>query len=115
MGIGTTGIMAKNQSGNLVKLASQQEILSKNIMKAYGKKDNGMAALAVIQTLENGQMKLKSDIHNAEIDNLLVFLGVCLGDLKKAVQQPYTPDNVSVVADLSASISEGNHYIAQAL
>jgi len=113
--LSTTGAMAKNTADYLVKLASKQEALSQNIIKAYKRQDKGTAALAVIEALESGQTKLKSDIDNAEIDYLLVYLNSCLDNLRVVIKKPYSPDNAELVADLSASISEGNHYIVQSL
>ena len=115
MSLSTTGVMAKNNTDHLVKLASKQEVLSQNIIKAYKKQDNGSSALAVIAVLESEHTKLKSNIRNAEIDNLLIYLNICLGDLKKVLQKPYSSQNAQLVADLSASLSEGSHYIGQSL
>ena len=115
IGLSTTGAVAKSNTDYLLKLASKQEVLSKNIIKAYKNQDKGTSALAVIKTIESGQVKLKSDIHNPEIDYLLVFLNNCLDDLKIVVQKPYSLDNAELVADLSASIAEGSYYIAQSL
>lgn len=115
MSLSTTGVMAKNNTDHLVKLASKQEVLSQNIINAYKKQDNGSSALVVIKALELGQTKLKSDIHNPEIDNLLVFLNICLDDLRVVVKKPYSSGNAQLVADLSASISEGSQYIQQSL
>ena len=115
MSLSTTGVMAKNNTDHLVKLASKQEVLSQNIIKAYKKQDNGSSALVVIKALELGQTKLKSDIHNPEIDNLLVFLNICLDDLRVVVKKPYSSHNAQLVADLSDSISEGSQYISQSL
>ena len=115
MSLSTTGAMAKSNTNHLVKLVSKQEVLSQNIIKAYKKQDNGSSVLVVIKALELGQTKLKSDIHNPEINNLLVFLNICLDDLKVVVNQPYSPDNAQLVADLSDSIFEGSQYIRQSL
>ena len=115
MSLSTTGVMAKNSTDHLVKLASKQEVLSQNIIKAYKKQDNGSSVLVVIKALELGQTKLKSDIHNAEIDNLLVFLNICLDDLRVVVKKPYSSHNAQLVADLSDSIFEGSQYIRQSL
>jgi len=113
--LSTTGIMAKGNTDHIIKLVSKQETLSKNIIKAYKKQDNGSSVLVVIKALELGQTKLKSDIHNPEIDNLLVFLNICLDDLRAVVKQPYSSNNAQLVADLSDSISEGSLYIRQSL
>ncbi len=115
IGLSTTGVMAKGDTDYLLKLASKQEVLSQNIIKAYKKQDKGSSALSVIRALESGQMKLKSDISNPDIDYLLVFLNNCLDNLKVVVKKPYSSDNAALVADLSASISEGSHYIVQSL
>ena len=115
MSLSTTGVMAKNNTDHLVKLVSKQEVLSQNIIEAYKKQDKGSSALVVIKALESGQTKLKSDIHNPEIDNLLVFLNICLDDLRVVVKKPYSSHNAQLVADLSDSISEGSQYIRHSL
>lgn len=115
LGLGTTALIAKSNTDDLVKLASKQEMLSQNIIKAYKKQDKGSSALAVIKRLESGQIKLKSDIQNPEIDYLLVYLNNCLDNLKIVVQKPYSLENARRIADLSASIAEGSDYIAKSL
>ena len=113
MGIGTTGAMAKNNT-HMLKLANKQEALSRSIVNAYTKHDSS-SALASLKILISGQNKLKSQISNPEISNLLVYLSLCLKDLEKIVKKPYASQNVQKVADLSASLSEGNHYIMASL
>jgi len=114
MGLSTAVACAKSHT-DLVKLASKQERLAQNINKAYKKQDKGLSALSVINTLESGYTKLKSDIHNAEINNLLLYLNICLSDLKKVVKQPYSTQNARKVSELCDSFSEGSHYIAASL
>ena len=111
IGLGTTAAVANTQ--HLVQLASKQEKLSHTIMKAYQSKSP--STLVLLKDLESGQLKLKSNIHTPEIANLLKYLNLCLKDLKQAVKQPYSTHNARLVADLSASISEGNRYIARSL
>ena len=113
IGLGTTSVMAKSDT-QLVDLASKQETLSHNINNAYKKQDN-RSVLLTLKTLESGHKKLRSQINNPEISNLLVYLSLCLKDLKEIVQQPHTSQNTQKVADLSDSISEGNHYIIATL
>jgi len=111
----STCIMAKDNTDSLVKLASKQEVLSQNIIEAYKKQDKGSSVLVVIKALESGQTTLKSEIEDSEIGNLLVFLNICLDDLRVLVKKPYSSSNAQLVADLSASISEGSQYIRQSL
>jgi hypothetical protein len=113
--LGTTGALATGESSALLKLVSKQEALSQNIIQAYKKKDRGSSALAMIDALESGHQTLKSSIDDPEIDYLLVYLKTCLNDLKSVVKQPYSPQNAKLVNDLSASLNEGNRYIARAL
>jgi hypothetical protein len=113
--LGTTGVMAKGNTGNLLKLASKQETLSQNIVQAYKKQDRGSSAIALISALESGQMKLKSNIDNPELDDLLTYLKTCLNDLKTVVKKPYSTQNARLVGELSASLSEGSRYIAKSL
>jgi len=115
VGLYTTGIMAQSNTDELAKLASKHETLSKNIVTAYSKKDRGMSALVIIDTLESEQIKLKSKIDNPEISNLLIFLTMCVKDLKTVVKKPYSSKNAELVADLSTSIQEGSHYIRQSI
>jgi len=115
IGLSTTGAIAKSNTDQLLQLAAKHETLSQNIIEAYKKQDRGSSALALIDTLESGQKRLKANIKDPEIDYLLVYLNSCLNDLKKVVKQPYSKTNAQLIATLSASIWEGNHYIAQTL
>ncbi len=113
IGLVTTSSVANTQNTHLIELASKQEKLSKNIMQSYAK--DHASTLKLIQEFESRQNKLKSTIRIPEIVNLLKYLNFCVNNLKKVVKQPYNKDNARLVADLSASLSEGNHYIAQTL
>jgi len=113
--LSTTDTMAKGNTAHLVKLLGKQEKLSQDITIAYKKQDKGSSALLLIDAIESGQNMLKSNIDNAEIDNLLTYLGICLKDLKVAVKRPYSLKNAQLVADLSDSLLEGSHYIGQSL
>ena len=115
VGFAATTTMAGENTGYLLQLASKQEMLSQNIMTAYKKGDRGTSALEVVDALKSGHLKLKSAIHNPEIDNLLVYLNYRLDDLKAVVKKPYSPKNAQLVAEISASLSEGSHYIARTL
>ena len=99
---------------HLINLASIQEAASQNIIKAYKKDDTG-SVLASLRVLESGHKSLESKISNPEIKNLLVYLNLCIKNLKDVVKKPHTPQNAQKVADLSASISEGSHYIVAKL
>jgi hypothetical protein len=112
LALGTTTAVAKNNTDTLLKLASKQEVLSQKVVQAY---KNGSSATTLIEALESGQVKLKSNIDNPEIDYLLVYLKSCLNDLKTVVRKPYSSQNARVVAKLSASLSEGSRYIAKSL
>jgi len=113
IGLSTTAAMAQKNT-QLVTLASKQETLSYTIGKAYSKQDNN-SVLAAIKTFASGQKKLKTQIKNPEISNLLVYLNFCLKDLEKVVKKPHTSQNAQRVAELTASISEGSHYIVISL
>ena len=115
IGISTTSVMAKGSSSELSKLTFEHEKLSKEIITAYQKKDKGTSVLAILKTLESEQKKLKSKIHNPEINNLLTFLTMCVNDLKSVVKKPHSSLNAQRVADLSTSIQEGSHYIRQSI
>jgi len=115
IGFSTTGIMANGTSSELSELTFKQERLSAKIIAAYQKQDQGISALALIDTLESEQTKLKSKIDDPKMHNLLTFLSMCVSDLKTAVKKPYNSQNAQCVADLSTSIQEGSHYIGQSI
>ena len=108
-----TSSEAKVNTHQLAQLASKQAKLSKNITHNYLHKHISVQAL--FKELELGQAQLKSTIKTPEISNLLKYLNLCVLNLKKVVNKPYNADNALLVSDLGASLSEGNHYIAQSL
>lgn len=114
MALNTTAAVAKTDKNRLVKLASKQEVLSQNITKAYKKQDKS-SMVAIIKRLESGQSALKTHIHNPEISNMIVFLNMCIKDLKQTLKAPYNAANTEKVVELSSSISEGSHYIAMSI
>ncbi len=96
-------------------LAGNQQVLSSKIVKAYNKNNKSVNVMTTIKALEAGQVELKKmAVRNSEIDNLFVFLSICLDEMKVLVKKPYSAENAQLVADLSASISEGSRYIAKA-
>lgn len=112
--LSTTGAFASNAK-QLSTLAGNQQLLSKKIFEAYNKRDKSTNIMRTIKALEAGQSKLKkSAIRNSEIDNLFVFLNICLNEMKVLVKKPFSSANAQMVADLGASISEGSRYIAKA-
>jgi hypothetical protein len=112
--LSTTSALAKNTE-QLTALAGKQQVLSAQITEAYRKHDKSVNMMTTIKALEAGQNKLKKyAIHNSEIDNLFVFLTICLTEMKVLVKKPFSAENAQLVADLGASISEGSHYIAKA-
>ncbi len=115
MGLGITEIMAKDNTAELAKLISKQENLSKKIIMAYNKKVTDSSLLTLVNTLESEQIKLKSKIDNPEITNLLIYLSMCVNDLKSMLKKPYSSKNAQTIADLSTSIQEGSQYIRQSI
>ena len=112
--LSTTGAMAKNTK-QLDTLAGKQQMLSTKVVKAYSKHDKSVNIMRTIKALEAGQVKLKKiAVRNSEINNLFVFLTICLDEMKVLVKKPYSAENAQLVADLGASISEGSRYIAKA-
>lgn len=112
--LSTTGAMANNTK-QLDTLAGKQQVLSTKIVKAYNQNNKSVNMMTTIKALEAGQLKLKKiAIRNSEIDNLFVFLTICLDEMKVLVKKPYSSENAQLVADLGASISEGSRYIAKA-
>ena len=112
--LSTTGAFASNAK-QLNILVGDQQVLSAKIVKAYGQKSKSVNMMTTIKALEAGQVKLKKiAVRNAEISNLFVFLAICLDEMKVLVKKPYSTENAQLVADLSASISEGSRYIAKA-
>ena len=113
IGLSTTGAMAKSNT-HILTLAKKQESLSQSIVTAYTKHDSS-SALASLRIFISRHNKLKAQINNPEMSNLLVYLSLCLKDLEEIVKKPYASKNVQKVADLSDSLSEGNHYIIASL
>ena len=112
--LSTTSALAKNTE-ELTVLAGKQQVLSTQITEAYRKHDKSVNMMTTIKALEAGQNKLKKyAIHNSEIDNLFVFLTICLTEMKVLIKKPFSAENAQLVADLGASISEGSHYISKA-
>ena len=113
LALSTTNAMAGNTK-QLNTLAKNQQVLSTKIVQAYGKADKSVNIASTIMALEAGQIKLKKiSLRNSEIDNLFVFLTICLDEMKALVKKPYTAENAQLVADLGASIAEGSRYIAK--
>ena len=118
--LGATGVIAngltlKSDTAQLINLARKQQQLSQKIVTAYSKRDKGINIATTIKALEAGQEKLKYDIRNPEIDNLFVFLDICLDEMKTLVKKPYSSVNEQLIVELGASISEGSHYVAESL
>ncbi len=112
--LSTTGALAGNAK-QLNTLAGNQQVLSTKVVKAYSQNSKSVNIMTAIKALEAGQVKLKKiAVHNAEINNLFVFLTICLDEMKVLVKKPYSAENAQLVADLGASISEGSRYIAKA-
>jgi len=112
--LSTTGAIASNVK-QLNTLAGKQQMLSTKIVKAYSQNRKSVNMMTAIKALEAGQVKLKKiSVRNSEIDNLFVFLTICLNEMKVLVKKPYSSENAQLVADLGASISEGSRYIAKA-
>lgn len=111
--LSTTGALAGNAK-QLNMLAGNQQALSMKIVKTYSKNSKSVNMTTTIKALETGQVKLKKiAVHNSEINNLFVFLSICLDEMKALVKKPYSAENAQLVADLGASISEGSRYIAK--
>jgi len=112
LSLSTSTLFAKDT--HLDSLVNKQQTLTKKIAQAYKTKAKKAHILSTVKDLEEGQKKLKKmAIHNSEINNLFVFLNICLKDMKILIQKPYSRENAQKVADLGASISEGSRYIAK--
>ncbi|MEA3456877.1 MAG: hypothetical protein U9R26_10230 [Campylobacterota bacterium] len=105
----------KSSSAQLISLAGKQQQLSQKITEAYSKRDKNINIATTIKALEAGQEKLKYDISDPEIDNLFVFLDICLDEMKILVKKPYSSTNEQLISELGASISEGSRYVAESL
>ena len=112
--LSTTGAVAKNNANRLITLTSKQEKLSDMLVSSYNKK-NQTVSFANIKSIEAGQTTLKSSIKDPEITNLLVYLDMCVTDLKTLVKKPYSSSNAKAIAELCTSVSEGNQYVARSL
>lgn len=113
VGLVVTGAMAQG-SGDLVRLASKQEALSQDIGKVYRMQD-GSSLRTMIKSIKSGQKILRARVDNPELRNLLTYLNVCLNELEKVAQRPYTSMNAEKVLELSHSLSEGSRYIVASL
>lgn len=98
----------------LAQLADRHAKLSQKIVQEY-RHQNSASAVALTKELESGQKKLGAKVRSREISNLLKYLNLCVVNMKKVVTQPYSRKNIHIVSDLSASLTEGNLYIAKAL
>jgi len=112
MGLGANVLFANNTQ--LAQLATKHVKLSQKMMKEY-KHKNSTSAMALVRELESGQKKLGSKVRNRELSNLLKYLNLCVLDAKRVLKKPYSSQNVHKLSDLSASLMEGNRYIASAL
>ncbi|GEM_PF-4681681 len=112
LGFGASSLFGSN--AQLAQLASKHVKLSQKIMQEY-KHKNSATAMALIKELEVGQKKLKSGVRSRELDNLLKYLNLCVVDAKRVLKKPYSSSNSKKLSDLSASLMEGNRYIARAL
>ena len=112
IGFGTSVVFGSD--AQLVELAMKDVTLTQKIISEY-KHRNSATAIVLAKELESGQKKLGSKIHNREIRNLLQYLNLCVSDMKKVLQKPYSRENSLKLSDLSASLMEGNQYIAKRL
>ncbi len=110
-----SGLTLKSSTVQLISLAGKQQHLSQKIIEAYSKRDKSTNIATSIKALEAGQEKLKCDIGDPEIDNLFVFLDICLDEMKVLVKKPYSSTNEQLISELGASISEGSRYVAESL
>ena len=111
IGLSTTATFAGNQ---LKKVASSQESLSHTLIRTYQSR-HADQMIATVKRLEAGHARLHDGIRDQELKNLIVYLQLCLKDLEKLSHKPYSTQNAKRVADLSSSLSEGNHYILSSL
>jgi len=98
----------------LAKLATKHVTITQKIVQEYRHK-NSATVMTLIHELESGQKQIASNVDNREIKNLLKYLNLCVSDMKKVVKKPYSNRNINIVSNLSASLKEGNYYIAKAL
>jgi hypothetical protein len=103
--LGTSFLMA---GSSLNELAVKESQLSQKIRNAYM---NGKAAAPYYNELIRIHRKIRSASANAEVNDMITFLGLCLSDLRSALQAPRTRANAEIVADLDRSIQEGTLYI----
>jgi len=101
-------------AGNVTDVLNKQEALSHKAVVFY-KKHKTKALLSQIHTLKAQNRKLQRYVRDPEIKNLLVFLDICLDEMKSTLNKPYSKDNAQIIADLSVSIKEGTHYVKRAL
>ena len=89
---------------------SEKEIaISQKIVASY---HNNEPTTDYIKALEKNHSKLKNQIKGEDNKNLVVFLGICIKELKDTISKPHTKENEALVEDLEKSISEGNHFLS---
>lgn len=112
--VSTTAVVAKSNLNSLITLTTKQEKLSNMLVSSYNKK-NQTVLIANIKSMEAAQYRLKSSIKDPEIVNLLVYLDMCVHNIKTLAKKPYSTKNAKAIASLCISLSEGNQYVAESL
>ncbi len=114
--------LVKKDAIRLINIAGRQRMLSQRIAKDYlyiGRKvavDKAQKQLkASLKEFREGQSKLKEMINDPEIQNLLAFVDMSLGELEGIVKTEFTLDNAQLVLDLSESMLEGSQYVVDSL
>jgi len=111
----TITTVVESHDEQLNTLAGNQQVLSIKIAKEYSKNSKNLNIMRTVKALEIGQNRLKKiAVHNAEINNLFLFLTICLDEMKVLVTKPYSINNAQKIVELGVSISEGSRYIAKA-
>ena len=111
----TITTVVESHDEQLNTLAGNQQVLSIKIAKEYSKNSKNLNIMRTVKALEVGQNRLKKiAVHNAEINNLFLFLTICLDEMKVLVTKPYSINNAQKIVELGVSISEGSRYIAKA-
>ena len=101
-------------AGTVTDVLSKQATLSHKAVASY-KKHQSVALVNQISSIKRDNQKLGNHVGDPEIKNLLVFLNICLDEMKLTLKEPYSHDNVQILADLSISINEGTHYVKKTL
>ncbi len=108
LALGSAGAWAKPA----IELARDNQKISQQILLGYV---NGRDDHSMLKRLIQTQQALKSSVDTPELQNLLEYIDLCIVDLKRSIQEPFSTSNAEHLNDLIHSINEANHYIIRTI